>query len=278
MSTILYKDHSRFWEENEYIYPVLSRRSQGISIGINLTPWGQCTFRCLYCQIQKVELRPEHRVDLDRLRSELEKCVAFCVSGEIFRHPHFAGVSPRHQRINDIAFSGDGEPTLSPVFYDAVKIAAEYRTGAMKLVLITNATRLADAATQPALDLLDAHHGEIWAKLDAGTEAFYQRVNQSHVPFADVLSGLTFAAKRRPLILQTLFFQIDGEAPDDNEVAAYIGRIRDLIQSGGKIRYIQLHSVCRMPAFSCCSPIPKERLIPYAERIYHETGVEVRIF
>ena len=43
--------HPRSFQENRYVYPVLSRRSKGISIGVNLNLDKVCNFDCVYCQV-----------------------------------------------------------------------------------------------------------------------------------------------------------------------------------------------------------------------------------
>ena len=45
--------HPRTYHENKFVYPVLSRRSGGISIGVNLNPDKICNFDCIYCQVDR---------------------------------------------------------------------------------------------------------------------------------------------------------------------------------------------------------------------------------
>src|SRR5690348_2365773 len=45
----LFTLHSRSWLANRYVYPVVSRRSKGLSIGVNLNPDKVCNFDCIYC-------------------------------------------------------------------------------------------------------------------------------------------------------------------------------------------------------------------------------------
>ena len=66
----------------------------------------------------------------------------------------------------------------------------------LKLVLITNASMFDRPAVQQALEILDANGGEIWAKLDAGTEAYYRKIAQSKVAFDKILANLLLAARR----------------------------------------------------------------------------------
>ena len=46
--------HERQFEGSRFVYPVLSRRSGGISVGINLNPDKVCNFDCVYCQVNRV--------------------------------------------------------------------------------------------------------------------------------------------------------------------------------------------------------------------------------
>ena len=55
MSTALplHTDHARAFQTNRFVYPVLSRRSHGISVGVNLNPDKICNFDCIYCQVDR---------------------------------------------------------------------------------------------------------------------------------------------------------------------------------------------------------------------------------
>jgi len=289
----LYQNHTREWLNNEYAYPVLSRRAGGISVGINLSPANECNFHCVYCQVIPEQIHPGMKVDFPKLRDELEHCVDFALSGAIFDHPYFKDVPARQRRVNDVAFSGNGEPTISPFFPQTVELVTEIRqtrmtdgpdeafrkaAEEMKIVLITNATRLGRSELLPTLELLLANHGEIWAKLDAGTEEYYHRIDRSAVPFQTILDGITQFARRDPVILQTLFSRLNGEEPGEAELAAYIERVQKILESGGQVRYIQLHSVCRPPICAEAQTLEPEILREYAGKITEKTGVEVRVF
>ncbi len=293
MELNLYQNHTRAWLQNDYAYPVLSRRAEGISVGINLSPANECNFKCVYCQVIPEQIHPGMKVDFERLKDELEKCVDFALSGAIFSHPYFLDVPQSQRRVNDIAFSGNGEPTLSPFFPRTVELAAQIRRirmtegpteafrGAaekMKIVLITNATRLGVPEILPSLDLLLENNGEIWAKLDAGTEEYYRKINRSAVPFESILNGITLFARRRPIVIQTLFSRMNGTAPSRDELEAYAERIRKIREEGGKIRYIQLHSICRPPMCAEAQTLEPEILKEFADFIMEKTGVCARVF
>src|SRR6185436_17059459 len=63
--------HPRSYRGSTYVYPVLSRRARGISIGINLNPDKVCNFDCIYCQVDRTTEPTLRRVDEEVLRREL---------------------------------------------------------------------------------------------------------------------------------------------------------------------------------------------------------------
>src|SRR3954470_24635575 len=149
----LFTQHSRSWETNRYVYPVISRRSKGLSIGVNLNPDTICNFDCVYCCVDRTVPATVKEVDLDILAGELDHMIRLAASGDLFRTPPFDTIPPLLQRLNDIAFSGDGEPTSYPRFADACEIAAELlqrHHQVAKLVVITNATLLQRPAVESA--------------------------------------------------------------------------------------------------------------------------------
>src|SRR3954468_10735354 len=107
----LHARHPRRFEENRFVYPVLSRRSEGISVGVNLNPDKVCNFDCIYCQVDRTVQSETRFVELQPLLAELEETLRLAASGQLFEHPRFKETPPELRRLNDIAFSGDGEPT-----------------------------------------------------------------------------------------------------------------------------------------------------------------------
>src|SRR5438067_741145 len=171
----VHRDHRRNFAENLYVYAVVSRRSKGVSIGVNLNPDKVCNFDCVYCQVDRKTPPLVTTVDVPRLLEELEGLLDQVLSGELFELERFRDTPPALRRLNDIAFSGDGEPTTCPQFLDIVRAVAEIRQRRrldIKLVLITNATRFHHERVRAALEVLDGNGGEIWAKLEAGTESY----------------------------------------------------------------------------------------------------------
>ncbi|NNM88479.1 MAG: radical SAM protein [Phycisphaerae bacterium] len=266
-----FSSHSRVWADNRYVYPVVSRRSGGLSIGINLNPDKICNFDCIYCSVDRHVNGPTGRVETAVLRAELRQMLALATSNEIFRLPEFAAIRPELMRLNDIAFSGDGEPTTCPVFGRCCRIAAEElkRAGlsGVKLVLITNATMFARRPVRKALEYLDQHGGEIWAKLDAGTAAYYQLVNRPGVGFDRICANITWCAQVRPTVIQTLLMRIHGQPPPPDEIQAYARRLADIKAAGGRIKLVQLYTVARNTAENYVDPLAPEEMKAMSERV-----------
>src|SRR6476469_6634519 len=101
--TALHTHHPRRFDENRFVYPVLSRRSGGISIGVNLNPDKVCNFDCIYCQVDRRSEAETQFVETDRLLAELDAMFQFVSSGEIYEDAKFADVPPALRRLNDVA-------------------------------------------------------------------------------------------------------------------------------------------------------------------------------
>ncbi len=273
----LFQSHPRSFGENRYVYPVLSRRAGGISLGVNLNVDKVCNFGCIYCQVDRTEMGTREFVDLARLTAELDDTVTLVTSGRLYEDAKFRSTPPALRRLNDIAFSGDGEPSGYRNFDEVVAAAAEVRRrhglDDVKLVLITNASLFHRPHVQRGLEILDANHGEIWAKLDAGTEAYYQLVARSAIPFQRILDNLLLAARARPIVIQSLWMRIQGKPPSRAELEAYCQRLREIIAAGGKIQLVQIHTVARPPAETGVTPLPPDEVRSLAELVRAQTGL-----
>src|SRR5512140_1173630 len=106
-----WKRHERRWADNLYVYAVVSRRSGGVSVGVNLNPGKECNFDCVYCQVDRTVAPVVRKVDLARLRDELDKVLEAERDGSLYDARPFAVLPPPRRGVRDIAFSGDGEPT-----------------------------------------------------------------------------------------------------------------------------------------------------------------------
>lgn len=282
LSTTPTRSHTRAWNDNRYVYAVMSRRSGGVSLGINLNPDKICNFGCVYCEVDRTVTPTVRRVSLDILRAELRALLADVNAGQLAAHPAFSHAPAAARLLRDVAFSGDGEPTTSRQFPAAARIVVEElaMTGltGIKIVVITNATMFGRTAVQETFAYLDQHHGEIWAKLDAGTDSYYRTIDATSIPFQRVVANILLAATVRPLVIQSMFARLHEKAPSDAEILAYIGRLRSLLEQGGQIARVQAYTVSRRPAEPYVAALTDTEMIALGERIAGETGLLTEVY
>lgn len=258
--------HERALDANRYVYAVVSRRAGGVSIGVNLNTDKVCNFDCPYCQVDRTTPGGPRQVDVPRLRDELEALLARAASGGLWESAPFDSVSVPLRRVSDVAFSGDGEPTSPPEFPAAARSAREQVDASglgVPLRLITNATLFQQPRVREALACFD----ELWCKLDAGTEDYFHLVDGTRLPFRRVLDNLRTVARERPIVIQSLFLAWEGLGPAAAEVEAYVRRLAELRDAGGRIDHVQVYSVARRPADSRASALPPESLEQIAARV-----------
>ncbi len=268
------RDHRRQWRDCVYVYPVVSRRAKGLSVGVNLNLNKACTFDCVYCQVDRRARRRglsrgqlrRLTVDLRVLADELQLALTEAASGRLWREGRFAETPPEMRRINDIAFSGNGEPTCLPQFDRAVRTAADVkrslRLDETKIVVITNATQLDRGPFQRAIPILQANNGEVWAKLDAGTEKMFQRINRpkGQATLDTVCRGITNLGRQMPVVIQSLFLKLRGRGSSPAQINAYCDRLGDLVDAGAQIKQLQVHTIARNPAEPSASWLCDEEL------------------
>lgn len=276
---VAFESHPSRWYENVFVYPVISRRSRGLSIGINLNPDQRCNFACIYCQVDRTRPPRTTNVDLPRVESELRSLLA--QPEAVFEHESFAGVPPEYRSLRNIAFSGDGEPTRAAEFPEAARLAVRVRDelglSSTRIVVITNATALREPVVAETLALLYRQNGEIWAKLDAGTEAYFRRVNAAGCTLEHVLENILAAGREQPLVIQSLFMLINGMGPSAAEIAAYAARLSWLLKNGCRISHVQVYTVARRTAQPYVTELHPDELMAIARQV-EAVGLPVESF
>lgn len=279
---LVHRDHRRTYEDNRYVYAVVSRRSKGVSIGLNLNPDKLCNFDCVYCQVDRHTPAAVRDVDVAALVAELEEMLDVVVSGQLFEVERYRATPAPLRRLNDIAFSGDGEPTTCPEFLEVVQAVADIKRrrglDGVKMVLITNATRLHVPRVRQALEVLDQNQGEVWAKLEAGTDAYYQQIERTTVPFAKVLENITETAKLRPVVIQSMFLRMNSVPPSGAELEAFCDRLREVLSSGGRIALVQVYTVARAPAEAWVTPLSNDEVDAIVALVTSRTGLPAEAF
>jgi wyosine [tRNA(Phe)-imidazoG37] synthetase (radical SAM superfamily) len=279
MSRILLKteDHSRDSAGMRHVYPVVSRRAGGVSVGINLNPNNACNWRCVYCQVPGLTRGGPPAIDLELLERELSGFLDWAVAGDFMVTRVPAGA----RRLVDVAFSGNGEPTSAAEFADAVALA-ERALAARGLArdvlirLITNGSLLERKAVQAGIARIGAAGGEVWFKLDAATPAGLARINGTRVRLEAVARRLDRCAALAPTWVQTCLFRIDGEAPGEFDLEAYLGL---LAPRASALSGVHLYSLARpslQPEAARLGRIDEAWLEGFAQRI-RQLGLTVRV-
>jgi wyosine [tRNA(Phe)-imidazoG37] synthetase (radical SAM superfamily) len=265
-----FQDHRRELGDNRYVYAVVSRRARGLSIGINLNPGRDCSFLCRYCQVQRGGPSSQVPVHTETLGLELQHLLGLVASGRLWERAPFDSVRPALRRVVDIAFAGNGEPSTCPQFAAAVSVVGQARAmhqlEGVALRLLSNGSGLHTPTGQRGLARFHALGGELWFKLDAGTDGHYRRVNCSELPFEGILANLLTASRQRPIVIQSLFCELGGQAPDTAEIEAWLGRLEHARDQGGSIREVQVTTVARAPRVPDCRALGRAQLEAIAAR------------
>lgn len=216
-------DHDRNASGMRYVYPVVSRRAGGVSIGINLNVNNACNWACIYCQVPDLTRGGAPPIDVQVLADEFSRLLDDVLVGDFLAQRVPEGM----RSLADVAFSGNGEPTASAQFPAAVEVViaalkARGLAGHLPIRVITNGSLAHRPAVVAALSRLGAHAGEVWFKIDRATEAGVLAVNRTAVTLAQVERNLKRVSEVAPVWVQTCWFGLDGSEPPEAERDAYL--------------------------------------------------------
>lgn len=284
MHKLNFTDHRRALLNNTYIYAVVSRRAQGLSIGINLNVDKSCNFDCPYCQVDRTIPGGARKVDIEKLGMELTHLLSLVEDGVLWDIPPFDTAQEHMRVVRDISFAGDGEPCSCPQFAQAVskvgEIYTQFGLSHVRYQLLTNATLFHKNHVQESLQQFWSDGGMVWAKLDAGTREWFERVDGTRYPFEKVLQNILWAGKQSPIVLQSMFHRFGEERPSAHEQQQWAMRIRELLEQGAQIKLVQVYSTARKPSDPQVLPLEKEELegiASVAKRILHDVEDAPRI-
>jgi len=259
-----------------YVYPVVSRRAGGLSVGINLNINRACNWTCVYCQVKDLRRGGPPPIDLDRLEAELAGFLEQVVKGDYLERY----VAEDCRYLADIAFSGEGEPTSAVEFREAIMrvqavLARLQLLGQAPVRLITNGSLTHKPEVQAGLAALADLGGEAWFKVDRADARGRWETNRTRQSMERVFLNLGHCAERVPTWIQTCWFVRRGEAPDEAAQQAYLALIRrakDLIQG---IHLYGLARASQQPEANELTSLPAEALAAWGARIEAETSVRV---
>jgi wyosine [tRNA(Phe)-imidazoG37] synthetase (radical SAM superfamily) len=271
----------RSFLNNRFVYAVISQRARGLSIGINMNPDKQCNFNCLYCEVDRDEPGLDAKVNVRVMIHELTALLTLAFAGRMRELPAFQHTPEELLTLKEVALSGNGEPTLCPNFGEIVReivhLRSQGRFPFFKLVLITNSTGLDRAEVAAGLAAFNASD-EIWAKLDAGTQDYLERINRPLVNLDQVLKNILAVAQRRPVIIQSLFPCLNAEDVASAEIDAYCQQLANLKQAGAQISLVQVYSAHRPPHSPTVGHLPLRSLMRIAQHIREVVGLRAEVF
>ena len=273
-------DHDRDSANLRYVYPVISRRAEGVSVGINLNTNNACNWRCIYCQVPDLTRGTAPPIDLVLLEKELHDFLHELLHGDFMQ----SRVPEGMRRINDIALSGNGEPTSSAEFDLVIAVVAKVRASVglpdtVKTVLITNGSLIYRDAVQQGLRAMAMLNGEVWFKLDRASEAGMRRINDTHTTMGKVREHLIASITLCPTWLQTCWFAVAGVPPSIQDEEDYLAFVASLLREGHPLQGVLLYGLAR-PSMQTEAPrlsaLPRAHLEAYAERV-RALGLTVKI-
>lgn len=264
-----------------YVYAVVSPRAHGLVIAVNVNPDKRCNFNCAYCDVDRSLSPTGDLINLEVMTDELLQMLSLVHAGELGNFYCYRNTAPELLEFKHVALSGFGEPTLSPMFLEVVRTVVHVRAlslvPAFKIVLVTNATRLESAEVREALKLFTPSD-EIWAKLDAGTQAYMNIVNHPDRSLEKVLRSILMVARSRPVVIQSLFPLLDNKEPSLEEIDQYAWCLHDLRKAGAQIPLVQIYSTTRPAVNPNCRHLSLKTLAYIAQRVRDISGLNAEVF
>lgn len=270
--TLSYANHSRLSEFDRLVYPVISRRSGGLSLGINLNPDKRCNFDCVYCQVERTDDQPVAEPSLVQLEQELRHWLG-SISADGYRgYP-----------LRDIGLAGDGEPTTVRILPQVLQLLLDLKQefalpDAVKLVLFSNATGLDRKDLAPLWAPFYQAKGEVWCKLDYWDALSLQQLNRTSVPFERLVGKICDFGREHPLVLQSCFFNWQGQEQISAGYPGYVALVQRLLDAGVQLQKIQAYTLARQPAEAEAGPWSDAQMDQLAASLRRNLALPVELF
>ncbi len=265
-------NHNRDIAGLKYVYPVLSRRAGGLSIGINFNINNACNWRCVYCQVPGLKIGAAPDLDFRLLEDELRFFLDEVQNGDFYQRFQ---VDEDKRVIKDIAISGNGEPTSVKDFDAAVALIGKVATEAgifpqSNFVLITNGSLVNRSSVRNGLMILKEYGGEVWFKLDSATEEGRALMNNAGQSRQASMENLLLCASLCPTKLQTCLLDYDKRGLSLQEKNAFLDLLKNVKAKGCALRGVMLYTIARpslQPESDRLEKLSVEALEAFADEI-----------
>ncbi|MFZ2727458.1 MAG: radical SAM protein [Methylococcaceae bacterium] len=273
-------DHNRTIAGLTYIYPVMSRRAGGLSIGVNFNINNACNWRCLYCQVPNLIIGSAPELNKELLEKELRFFLNEVLHGSFYDDYQ---VPPQQRVIKDIALSGNGEPTSLANFAEAITLIGDIgrELGVLpksRFILITNGSLIHLPKVQAGLQVFNQYNGEVWFKLDSATVEGKKRINNAAQNCEAGLNNLLLASQLCTTKVQTCLVNFDKQGFSETERNALLNTLQ-IVKAKSIIKEIMLYTIARksyQPEAVKLSPLSVDIMNQFADEI-RALGFEVSV-
>lgn len=264
----------------KYVYPVLSRRAGGLSIGINFNTNNTCNWRCIYCQVPDLKIGTAPELDFELLAKELRFFLGNVIDGDFYDR---FKVDNDKRIIKDIAIAGNGEPTSLKEFAEAVDLIGQIASEAgifpaADYVLITNGSLIHQARVQEGLKRLHQYDGQVWFKFDSATDEGRKLINNSGQSCRAAVENILISSRLCTTKLQICLLDYGHRGLPETEKQAYLETLKE-IKNNCRLQRIMLYTIARpsmQPEAGQLQPLPVATLNAFADDI-RRLGFEVSV-
>lgn len=224
--------------KSKYTYGPVPSRRLGYSLGVDIVPFKNCSFNCIYCQLGKTT-----NITLERK----EYTPASDIIEEI------KNVVGSDQQIDYFTFSGSGEPTLHLSLGKLINETKKLTT--LPVAVLTNSSLINLPEVRTNLMSADV----ILPTLCAASNTIFNNINRAHpdISIKSIIQGLIDFRKSYTgnIWLEIMLLKGINDQPQTLE---------DLRRIVGRIRpdKIHLNTVVRPPSENIALPLSIEELKP----------------
>jgi wyosine [tRNA(Phe)-imidazoG37] synthetase (radical SAM superfamily) len=221
----------------KYVFGPVPSRRLGMSLGVDIVPFKNCTFDCIYCQLgitTKKTIDRGNFVPQDEVLAEIREVT-----------------DKKADNIDFITFSGSGEPTLNVQLGEMISRTKAFTD--IPVAVITNGSLLYMDDVRNDLSEADL----VVPSLDAITDSTLAKINRPYESLTTkmLVDGLRDFTQQFKGKIWLEIMIIKGINDDMDELKQTAALIRDL-----KLDKIQLNTVVRPPAEDFALPLTAEEM------------------
>jgi len=220
----------------KFVYGPVPSRRLGISLGVDIVPYKNCSYDCIYCQLGKTTNQIIARKSFVPINSVIK---------------NIKEVLNENSDIDYITFSGSGEPTLNSDIGEIIRRVKGFTQ--IPVAVLTNGSLLWKEEVREDLSQADL----VVPSVDAVSEEVFQKINRpfEELKIKKVLQGIKDFSKsfKGKIYLEIMLVK------DINDSEEEIRRINQFVRELN-VDKIQLNTVIRPPGDPTARPLDAEKL------------------